>query len=164
MAALQIDNLNTRVVQLETDSAATKAEILHILRKMKEQQQSVVDDVQIVLLASRIISSTSSTMRRRSSTISSRFKVQVTTTYSFGWRCQLSCLNILQKDLKEDLEENVEEAEDHTNNKDTYCVRQIFRSNKESNHKMPSMETGHLGLPRLIYKWYKKVIEFSRAP
>ena len=47
MAALQLDNLNARIDQLEVDSAVTKAELLDVLRQMQEQKQSVVDDVQI---------------------------------------------------------------------------------------------------------------------
>ena len=47
MAATSMESFNERIMQLEMDSAFTKAELLDILRQMIEQKQSVVDDVQV---------------------------------------------------------------------------------------------------------------------
>ena len=38
MAALQLDNLNARIDQLEVENAVTKAELFDILRQMQEQK------------------------------------------------------------------------------------------------------------------------------
>ena len=47
MAAAPMESLNERIMQLEIDSAVTKAELLDVLRQMTEQKQSVMDDVQV---------------------------------------------------------------------------------------------------------------------
>ena len=47
MAGTPMESLNERIMQLEIDSAVTKAELLDVLRQMTEQKQSVVDYVQV---------------------------------------------------------------------------------------------------------------------